>query len=205
MNETLRAFLALTDAVIITDERHHIVDVNAAYERITCFERKQILGARASIVKTQFTSSSTYSSMHAALNRKQGWSGVFINKKSNGQLWHSSISITPYQADGTWYYIGVFRELEHLPEGIYVAEERRSSIQGVLLKVLAISCEIRDPAIEEHLTRVQQLTAQLIHAHNNRLSLGLDHDYMQSIVHSSIMHDIGKSGYPRAFCISPDL
>ncbi|MBJ6360399.1 HD domain-containing phosphohydrolase [Paenibacillus sp. GCM10012307] len=203
MNETLHAFLALTDAVIITDERHHIMDVNAAYEQITGFERQHILGARASILKTQFTNSSTYSGMHDALNRKQGWSGVFINKKNTGQLWHSSITITPYQVEGKWYYIGVFRELEHLPEGIYLAEERRSGIQGVLLKVLAISCEIRDPAIEEHLTRVQQLTRQLIYAHNSRLSLGLDHEHMQSIVNASILHDIGKSGVPEGILYKP--
>ncbi|WP_270168323.1 HD domain-containing phosphohydrolase [Paenibacillus sp. SYP-B4298] len=203
MNETLRSFLALTDAVMITDESHRIMDVNPIYERITGFRREQIIGSPASIVKTQYTSAATYDSMRQALHQKQGWSGVFINKKSNGQLWHSSISITPYYTEGQWYYIGVFRVLEHLREGIYVGEERRSSIQGVLLKVLAISCEIRDPAIEEHLTRVQQLTTRLVHAHNDRLNLELDHDYVQSIIHASIMHDIGKSGVPEGILYKP--
>lgn len=203
MNETLRSFLALTDAVLITDEHHRIMDVNSVYERITGFRREQIIGSQASIVKTQYTSATTYDSMRQALREKQGWSGVFINKKHNGQLWHSSISITPYFTAGQWFYIGVFRELEHLSEGIYLAEERRSSIQGVLLKVLAISCEIRDPAIEEHLTRVQQRTTSLVHAHNKRMGLRLDHEYKQSIIHASIMHDIGKSGVPEGILYKP--
>ncbi|MCR8631923.1 HD domain-containing phosphohydrolase [Paenibacillus radicis (ex Xue et al. 2023)] len=203
MEESLKPFLLLSDAVIITDINHRILDVNKTYEDITGYSREQILGFRAGILKTRLTSESTYHEMHKALNQLLSWSGVFVNKKRNGELWHSSISITPFLINGDTYYVGVFRELEHLQEGIYIAEGRRSGIQAALLKVLAISCEIRDPAIEEHLTRVQQLTGQLIHAHNERLQLGLSQDYIQSIIHASIMHDIGKSGVPEGILYKP--
>jgi putative two-component system response regulator len=203
MNESLRIFLQLSDAVIITDSSHRILDVNQAYEEITGYKGGQIRGHKAGILRTQFTSPATYHSMHEALDRQAGWSGIFINKKINGQLWHSSISITPFHIDGECYYVGVFRELEHLQEGVYIAETRRSDIQAALLKVLAISCEIRDPAIEEHLTRVQRLTETLLSAHNERLQLKLDSDYMQSVTHSSIMHDIGKSGIPEGILYKP--
>lgn len=201
--ESLRMFLTLSDAVIITDSRHHIIDVNSAYEHITGYKRESILGAKASVVKSKYTNKSTYISMHEALHKGESWSGIFINKKSNGDLWHSSISITPYLIGGESYYVGIFRELEHLEEGIYIAEDRRNNIQGVLLKVLAISCEIRDPAIEDHLTRVQQMTESFLIRHNERLKLRLSDDYMQSVIHSSIMHDIGKSGVPEGILYKP--
>jgi putative two-component system response regulator len=201
--ESLRMFLTLSDAVIITDSRHQIIDVNSAYEHITGYKRETILGAKASVVKSKYTSKSTYKNMHEALLKGESWSGIFINKKSNGDLWHSSISITPYLIDGESYYVGIFRELEHLEEGIYIAEDRRNNIQGVLLKVLAISCEIRDPAIEDHLTRVQHYTESLLGRHNERMKSRLSDDYMQSVIHSSIMHDIGKSGVPEGILYKP--
>lgn len=203
MIESLRMFLTLADAVIITDSRHHILDVNTAYESITGYSRETILGAKASVVKSKYTSKATYTSMHEALNKGGSWSGVFINKKQSGDLWHSSISITPYEIDGERYYVGIFRELEHLEEGIYIGEERRSTIQGVLLKVLAISCEIRDPAIEDHLTRVQQYTESLLNRHKRRMNADWSKEYMLSVIHSSIMHDIGKSGIPEGILYKP--
>lgn len=203
MIESLRIFLTLSDAVIITDAAHQIVDVNSAYENITGYKRETILGAKASVVKSKYTSKATYRSMKEALNKGNSWSGIFINKKRSGDLWHSSISITPYDIDGLRYYVGIFRELEHLQEGIYIAEDRRNNIQGVLLKVLAISCEIRDPAIEDHLTRVQQYSESLLIRHNERMNLRLSEDYMQSVIHSSIMHDIGKSGVPEGILYKP--
>lgn len=203
MTDSLRLFLTLADAVIITDAQHCIVDVNPAYEAITGYRREAIIGAKASIVKSQYTSDATYRSMYDALNEGKSWSGVFINKKRDGRLWHSSISINPYAIEGQPYYVGIFRELEHLEEGIYIAEERRSGIQAVLLKVLAISCEIRDPAIEDHLTRVRRYTERLIVRHNSRMRLTLSDDYVQSVAHASIMHDIGKSGIPEGILYKP--
>lgn len=203
MNNSLRLFLSLPDAVIITDERHCIVDVNPVYERITGYKRELILGAKASLVRSPYTSASTYAAMYAALDKGEGWSGIFINKKRNGELWHSSISITPFHLDDKTYFVGIFRELEHLPEGIYIAEERRSSIQGIMLKVLAISCEIRDPAIEDHLLRVQNWTEALIRRHIERVHIQMSEQYVQSVIHSSILHDIGKSGVPEGILYKP--
>ncbi|MEF3305894.1 HD domain-containing phosphohydrolase [Paenibacillus sp. GYB003] len=203
MTDSLRLFLTLSDAVIITDADHRIVDVNRAYETITGYKRESIIGAKAGIVKSRHTSQATYDSMHRALDRGESWSGIFINKKSDGELWHSSISITPYQMDGERYYVGVFRELEHLEEGVYIAEERRTNIQAVLLKVLAVSCEIRDPAIEDHLTRVRDYTESLIARHDERMRLSLSDAYRQSVAHASIMHDIGKSGIPEGILYKP--
>lgn len=66
------------------------------------------------------------------------------------------------------YFVGVFRELEQLKQGIYLSENKRIETQRELLKVLAISCEIRDLGIEEHLFRVQVLNQMLITEHVQR-------------------------------------
>lgn len=107
----------------------------------------------------------------------------------------------PIHLGNHWYFVGIFRELEQLKEGIYLSE--RAETQRELLKVLAISCKIRDTGIEAHLLRVQNLTEQLVIIHNRRCQLELSKSYMIHIVHSSILHDIGKAEIPEGILYKP--
>ncbi|MUT65820.1 HD domain-containing phosphohydrolase [Paenibacillus sp. NEAU-GSW1] len=203
MNETLAPFLKLADAVIITDASHTILNVNETYESITGYKHKDILGKKAGILRTSYTSQSVHADMKAAIHSGKPWSGVFTNRKRSGKLWHSSITITPFEIDGQYYYVGVFRELEQLDQGMYLDDERVSRMQGSLLKVLAISCEIRDPGTEAHLSRVQQLTDLLVDRHNERMNLCYSKAELARIANSSILHDIGKSGIPEGILYKP--
>ncbi|WP_338552608.1 HD domain-containing phosphohydrolase [Paenibacillus sp. KS-LC4] len=203
MNDQLRTFLQLGDAVIITDNQHQILEINKSYEAITGYSRNEILGKTAGIVRTSHTPTHIHDSMKEALRKKQPWSGVFINRRKNRQLWHSSITITPLLIEEDWYYIGVFRELEQLPSGFYMPQERIGHIQSSLLKVLAISCEIRDPGIESHLVRVRGLTEELVCYHNERMQLGWNEERLSHIASASILHDIGKSGIPEGILYKP--
>ncbi|TXK76735.1 HD domain-containing protein [Paenibacillus sp. N3.4] len=203
MNNNLTIFLALADAVIITDSEHRILAVNESYERITGYSSDDIIGKKAGILRTPYTPKETYIHMKTALQASTSWSGVFTNRKMNQDLWHSSITITPFSVEGIIYYVGVFRELEQLDRGFYLDEERVRNVQGSLLKVLAISCEIRDPGIESHLSRVQYLTKLLIHRHNERHQLNISVEALSLIAHSSILHDIGKSAIPEGILYKP--
>ena len=199
----LKGFLELGDAVVITDSNHIILEVNESYQLITGFEKDKIIGLKAGFLKTDLTSKSTYISMKSSLKERAPWSGILINQKKSGELWHSSITITPFQVEKEIFYIGVFRELEQLKEGLYLSEDRKIEVQRELLKVLAISCEIRDPGTEEHLIRVQELTEILIKAHNKKNSLQLEPRYINNVIHSSILHDIGKAGMPEGILYKP--
>ncbi|MFD0960501.1 HD domain-containing phosphohydrolase [Paenibacillus chungangensis] len=203
MEDSLRMFLALGDAVIITDEQHRIIAVNHSYERITGYAQHEIAGKKAGIVRTPFTPRLSYDQMKEAIQDGKAWSGVFTNRKKNGQLWHSSITITPFVKEESTYFVGVFRELERLERGFYLDEERIEGIQGSLLRVLAVSCEIRDPGIEEHLLRVQKLTERLVIRHNELAGLKLSERKQAQIAHSSILHDIGKSAVPEGILYKP--
>lgn len=76
-------------------------------------------------------------------------------------------------------------------------------ISRELLKVLAFSCEIRDPNIEQHLLKVQELTEVLLHAYCKKNNLHMDPIYKNNIIHSSILHDIGKAGIPEGILYKP--
>jgi len=200
---SLSCYLKLADAVIITDIDHRIIDVNESYEKVTGYKRHAIVGSRAGILKSGLTPKCTYEEMKQALSHGRPWMGVFINRKRNKELWHSNITITPIVDKDQLYYVGIFRNLDQISEGVYVSEARKSKIQQEILKVLALSCEIRDPDIEEHLVRVQTLTERLLHAYNEMHELNLSESYIQQIVNASIMHDIGKSGIPEGILYKP--
>jgi putative two-component system response regulator len=203
IHDKLASFLLLADAVIITDGQHRILAVNSAYERITGYASHEITGKKASILRTSYTPKETHNTMKNAIHAGKPWSGVFTNRKRDGDLWHSSITITPIVVEMDDYFVGVFRELEQLESGHYIAEERISSLQSSMLKVLAISCEIRDPGIELHLVRVRELTASLAAHHNERLQLHWSSEMIDRISHASILHDIGKSGIPEGILYKP--
>ncbi|MCQ6563091.1 HD domain-containing phosphohydrolase [Paenibacillus mendelii] len=203
MIESLQSFLSLADAVIITNEKHQILAVNKTYECITGYSSELIVGKKASILRTKHTPDDTYVGMYEALNNGSPWSGIFTNRKRDKSLWHSSITISPFIIEGSTYFVGVFRELEQLDRGYYLDEKRVASIQASLLKVLAISCEIRDPGIEPHLTRVQKLTELLAQRHNERCQLDMPELVVAGIAHSSILHDIGKSAIPEGILYKP--
>jgi putative two-component system response regulator len=203
MNEHLVHYLKLADAVIITDIEHHILAVNPSYEKITGYSSQEITGKKAGILRTSYTPKETHDQMKLALKQGLPWSGVLTNRRRDSSIWHSSITITPLHTEGVTYYVGVFRELEKLKSGFYLPEERIGSIQSSMLKVLAISCEIRDPGIEQHLVRVRDLTERLTHFHNERMLLGWSEDLVNRISHASILHDIGKSGIPEGILYKP--
>ncbi|MEY8731197.1 hypothetical protein ABES21_04340 [Peribacillus frigoritolerans] len=56
---------------------------------------------------------------------------------------------------------------------------------------------------EAHLLRVQNLTEQLVIVHNRRCQLELSKSYMNHIVHSSILYDIGKAEIPEGILYKP--
>jgi putative two-component system response regulator len=199
----LESFLKLGDAVIITNHEHIIVNINTEFEHVTGYSKDDTIGKNAGFMKSNMTPKSTYTSLKKMIKEGKSWSGVFVNRKKTGEIWHSSITISPIQVEMDLYFVGVFRELEQLKQGIYLSENKRIETQRELLKVLAISCEIRDPGIEEHLLRVQELTELLVNAHVQKHHLEISKNIIHHIIHASILHDIGKSGIPEGILYKP--
>lgn len=199
----LAGYLKLGDAVIITDQDHRILDINRYYEQTTGYTRDSVIGFKAGFLKSGITPATTYTSLKNELRNGNPWSGVLTNRKKSGDVWHSSITITPVQVKNKSYFVGVFRELEQLKEGVYLSEKKRTETQRELLKILAISCEIRDPSIEEHLSRVQTLSEKLVIVHNRRMQLGMSASDIHHIAHASILHDIGKAEIPEGILYKP--
>ncbi|MCI3922638.1 HD domain-containing protein [Paenibacillus sp. TRM 82003] len=204
LHQWLTPFLHLSDGIIVTNRSHRILAVNEGCARITGYAAEEAIGRTPTFLKSGLTPETTYLELKRALKRGRSWSGVFTNRKKDGALWHSSMTVTPFSLGRDRYYLGVFRELERLERGHYLAEHRVLDVQSSMMKLLAISAEIRDPGIEAHLVRVSLLTERLLRAHAERLGRGWDEPYAQKVVHSSLLHDIGKSCVPEGILYKPD-
>ena len=78
-------FANAREAIMITDVRGHIIEVNATFTRLTGFSREEALGQQPSILRSGRQDDAFYRSMWAALNSEGHWHGELWNRKRNGE------------------------------------------------------------------------------------------------------------------------
>ncbi|HML85136.1 MAG TPA: PAS domain S-box protein, partial [Bacteroidales bacterium] len=94
------------ESVIITDTSGLIVYTNRAAEKLTGYTKEELLHSKMSLFKSGMHDDSFYSSFWRNLIDSHRFSGVFINKRKDGSLYHEQTSITAVlndQGDVTHY------------------------------------------------------------------------------------------------------
>ncbi|MBX2977110.1 MAG: PAS domain S-box protein [Ignavibacteriaceae bacterium] len=103
-NEIKRLTLAIEQspvAIVITDLNANIEYVSPAFYDTTGYKPEEVIGNNVSILKSGKTSPEVYAELWNTINSGQSWSGEWINKRKNEELYWESISITPiYNSDG---------------------------------------------------------------------------------------------------------
>lgn len=96
-------------AVVITDLDGYIQYVSPAFEVITGYKSEEVIGQHTRILSSGTTSKEVYKSLWKAILSGQVWSGEWINKKKNGELFHEAISITPIknEMDEISYFLAI--------------------------------------------------------------------------------------------------
>lgn len=191
----LTYYLKLSDAVIIVDEDQFIIDVNQQYEAITGYKREFLIGLSLECLKSSVTPFVMYKSLKRALRERQPWSGTMVNVNKSLELRYSFLTITPIEIKGIVYYIGVMRFAEQL----LIEEMNQNKVdQKELFKLLALSSEMRDVNIAEHLLNVQKLLEEFLLSLFEDKTYKLSLEYVSKIIEYSVLHDIGKSGIPES-------
>jgi|GEM_PF-4352099 len=101
------------ESVIITDTSGLIVYTNRAAEKLTGYTKEELLHSKMSLFKSGMHDDSFYSSFWRNLIDSHRFSGVFINKRKDGSLYHEQTSITAVlndQGDVT-HYVSVKRDV----------------------------------------------------------------------------------------------
>jgi len=101
------------EAILITDPEARLEYVNPAFERMSGYDREEVLGRNPSLLKSGEHESSFYERMWAALMRGEIWSGTFINRRKDEKLYEVEASISPVRDESgiLRHYVGVQRDM----------------------------------------------------------------------------------------------
>ena len=83
------------DSIIITDADRHITYANEAFTKNTGYTKEEALGQNPSMLKSGELPDEFYANLNSILDKGQKWSGDFINKTKNGEIYYEKSSITP--------------------------------------------------------------------------------------------------------------
>lgn len=81
--------------IVITDVNGKIEYVNPYFTKLTGFSKDEAIGSTPRILKSGFHPESFYKNLWETINAGNIWSGEFLNKKKNGQLYWESANIGP--------------------------------------------------------------------------------------------------------------
>ncbi|MES9854904.1 MAG: PAS domain S-box protein [Candidatus Thiodiazotropha sp. L084R] len=111
-------FASTAEGVIVTDLDGRVLDVNAAFTRITGYQREDILNQNPRMLKSGRHDRSFYKTMFRSLEETGVWRGEVWNRRKDGGVYPELLTINPVKnvegkATG---YVGVFTDISPLKE-----------------------------------------------------------------------------------------
>lgn len=95
LDDLKRNFQNSHASVMITNKNSVIEYVNSQFEKRTGYDSSEVIGKKASILKSNDTNSEKYTNLWQTILRGKIWSGEFKNKKKNGELFWEYSTIYP--------------------------------------------------------------------------------------------------------------
>ena len=87
------------NAIVLTDKNRLIKYVNESFEKATGYSKKEAIGQNPRILKSGSLPREFYDNMNEILDRREKWTGEFINKNKDGEIYYENASITPIIID----------------------------------------------------------------------------------------------------------
>ncbi|MES9944214.1 MAG: EAL domain-containing protein [Candidatus Thiodiazotropha sp.] len=113
LKDAASVFEHATEGIIITSPTGDILDVNAAFTRITGYSREEVLGRNPSILKSGKHDLEFYEDMWRSLREQGSWAGEVWNRRKNGEIYPESLTISSVRSpDGqVQRYVALFSDI----------------------------------------------------------------------------------------------
>ncbi|OGL48105.1 MAG: hypothetical protein A2161_06345 [Candidatus Schekmanbacteria bacterium RBG_13_48_7] len=196
-------YLNSPDAIVILDQNLKIMEANPAFERITEFSSKEIIGELVTGIAARPIAQEQLESIKFKALSANGWKAQIISRKKSGKFWNCHLALSALKpCEGSKSgYIGIIRDITQLTfrnlKGISSTDAIKNT-QFSLVYGLAKLAECRDPETGYHLERVEGYCAIIAEALKSRPKYErlISREFIETIASSSPLHDIGKVGIP---------
>jgi PAS domain S-box-containing protein len=102
-----------SELIFITDTEGLIQYVNPSCEKVTGYTRQEVLGRKASLLRSGKHDAAFYAGMWSTIARGAVWKGRIVNRKKDGTLYEEEATITPIRdhAGRIVSYVAVKRDV----------------------------------------------------------------------------------------------
>lgn len=102
-----------SEGIMIVDNNNHIVSVNPAFEIITGYKQKEVIGKNPKLLSSKHQKKEFYSKMWQTLNKTGTWQGEIWNEHKNGKLYAQMMNIdTIYSKENeVLQYVCIFYDI----------------------------------------------------------------------------------------------
>jgi two-component system, cell cycle sensor histidine kinase and response regulator CckA len=85
----------VANAIVITDEKATIQWVNPAFEKLTGYSRREVIGQSTRILKSGDTQNEVYAHLWRTISSGKVWDGDITNRRKDGTVYTEHMTITP--------------------------------------------------------------------------------------------------------------
>lgn len=109
LNMTFFAMEYSPASIMIADENCEIIYVNRQFITMSGYMPDEVIGKKTNILNSGMTNASVYEELWATINKGNIWSGEFVNRRKDGQLyWEKANIVKIYnKSSNTTQYVGI--------------------------------------------------------------------------------------------------